>query len=92
MPEVKFLLELTREEATIILNAFKILRGFTTFEPNAQTTVGRLCARIVELTTGSESPVKGLLPANHHGPNDPGPESQPDALSPYTARDWKETS
>ena len=87
MPEIKYHLEIDREEAEAILEAFAFVHR-SGFDSKADRA---LCARIVELTTDHPLPLTELR-ANFHGPNDPGPESQPDALSPYTGTDWKETS
>lgn len=89
MPEITYLLPLSKAEANAILNGFAMLHKYGVY---GDTETRRLMARIVELTTGSENPVNGPLPANHHGPNDPGSESQPDALSPYTHDEWREIS
>lgn len=89
MPEISYLLPLSKPEAEAILNGFALLHKYGV---GGNTATRQLMARIVELTTGSKNPVKGPLSANHHGPNEPGPESQPDALSPYTHDEWREMS
>ena len=89
MPEITYLLELTREEAQAILDGFAVLHKWGV---HGNTLTRKVMARIVELMGPLLSSPEPERPANFHGPNDPGPESQPDALSPYTASEWKEIS
>jgi len=87
MPEVKYLLELSKEESAMILESFSMTQQYNALFPYDQKAVAALCARLVALTSGT----RVCEPAHwsrseEHGPND---TPQQGEISPYSAEEWR---